>query len=121
MASRGRANPGRDLAVLEIKARTTMKTNLIRTFLDGRRQPLAASAETTRLLDELCRQAPEFCAQVLADTTTHGTQKAQLLAGLVGSDVDRQQIAQALRQLSDIEFLQVLDGLRQPFLAQRAV
>jgi hypothetical protein len=90
-----------------------MKTNLIRTFLDGRRQPLAASAETARLLDELCRQAPEFCAQVLADATTHGTQKAQLLAGLVGSDVDRQQIAQALRQLSDTELLQVLDGLRQ--------
>jgi hypothetical protein len=75
-----------------------MKTNLIRTFLDGRRQPLAASADTARLLDELCRQAPEFCAQVLADATTHGTQKAQLLAGLVGSDVDRRQIAQALRR-----------------------
>ena len=90
-----------------------MKTALIRTFLDSRRQALAASAETAKLLDELCRQAPEFCACVLADKTTHATQKAQLLAGLVRSDVDRQQIAQALRRLADAELLQVLDGLRQ--------
>jgi len=90
-----------------------MKTALIRTFLETRRQPLAASTETTKPLDELCRQAPEFCVQVLADATTHGTQKAQLLAGLVCSDVDRHQIAQALRQLSNAELLQVLEGLRQ--------
>lgn len=90
-----------------------MKTTLIRTFLDTRRQPLAASAETASLLDELCRQAPEFCARVLADATTHATQKVQLLAALVRADVDRQRIAQALRRLADIELLQVLDGLRQ--------
>ena len=90
-----------------------MKTALIRTFLDTRRQPLAASAETVKLLDELCQQAPEFCAQVLADAITHGTQKAQLLAGLVCSDMDRQKIVRALRQLSGAELLQVLDGLRQ--------
>ena len=90
-----------------------MKTALIRTFLDTRRRPLAASAEIAKLPDELCRQAPEFCARVLADETTHATQKARLLAGLVRSDVDRQQITQALRRLADAELLQVLDGLRQ--------
>ena len=90
-----------------------MKTTLIRTFLDNRRQPLATSAETATLLGELCRQAPEFCARVLADTTTHATQKARLLAGLVRADVDGQRIDQALRGVADVELLQVLDGLRQ--------
>ncbi|MGM0485749.1 MAG: hypothetical protein ACQESR_03190, partial [Planctomycetota bacterium] len=90
-----------------------MKTALIRTFLDTRRQPLTMSAETHALLHELCRQAPEFCACVLEDDTTHATQKARVLAGLVRSDVDSRRIAQALSQLTSTELLQVLEGLRQ--------
>ena len=85
----------------------TMKTSLVRTFLDHRRQPLAATTEIAKFLDELCREAPEFCAQVLADATTHVTQKALLLAGVVRAAVDRQQIVQALGSLSDTDLLHV--------------
>ncbi len=90
-----------------------MKTALVRAFLDHRRQPLAATTEIAKFLDELCREAPEFCAQVLADATTHVSQKAHLLAGVVRSAVDRQQVVEALGSLSGTELLHVLDGLRQ--------
>lgn len=90
-----------------------MKTTLIRTFLDTRRQPLDVSTETQTRLDQLCQQAPGFCTRALADATVHATQKAQLLARLVRQDIDAQRIAQALQRLTDTELLQVLDGLRQ--------
>ena len=61
----------------------TMKTALVRTFLDYRRQPLAAMAEIAKLVDELCRETPEFCAQVMSDATTRVSQKAHVLAGLL--------------------------------------
>ena len=90
-----------------------MKTALFRTFLDHRRQPLAATAEIAKLLDELCRETPEFCAQVLGDATTHVSQKAHLLAGVIHSAANRQQIVEALGTLSHTDLLHVLDGLRQ--------
>ena len=66
-----------------------MKTELIRTFIETRRQTLGASVETAARLDVLCHQAPEFCLQALSDSRTHASQKAQLLAGLVRSNIER--------------------------------
>ena len=90
-----------------------MKTVLLPRFLENRRQPLASEAGIPDLLDELCRQAPELCANVLADATTHVSQRAQLLAGLVHTEIDLPVICQALHSLPDTDLLQVLDGLRQ--------
>jgi hypothetical protein len=69
----------------------------------------------------LCHEAPEFCVKALGDVQTHVSQKAQLLAGLVRSTVDRQQIVAQLETLSDDELLHVLDGLRVRRLNGRCV
>ncbi|MCA9072172.1 MAG: VWA domain-containing protein [Planctomycetaceae bacterium] len=98
-----------------------MNTELIQSFLETRRQPLAASVETIARLDVLCQEAPEFAVKALGDTQTHVSQKAHLLAELVRSSVDREQIVQQLRKLSDEELLPVVDGLRLRRLNGRRV
>ena len=89
-----------------------MKTELFRKSLDQRQQSLSFSPEASALLDALCHNAPEFCLQALVDTSTHPTQKTQLLARLVRTGVERRRLAEILHALPDIELLQVLDGLR---------
>lgn len=89
-----------------------MKTTLIRTFIETRRQSLSASVETAARLDLLCHEAPQFCVKALGDARTHVSQKAHLLAGLVRSTIARGQISEQLQSLSDSELLHVLDGLR---------
>jgi len=90
-----------------------MKTLLLQQYLDERHKPLALCPAQAAALDELCREAPEFCTKALADNATHASQKAQLLAGLVRAPVTREAISASLDSLSDAELLQVLDGLRQ--------
>ena len=80
-----------------------MKTRLIRTFIEARRQALSASVETAARLELLCHEAPMFCVKALSDVQTHVSQKAQLLAGLVRSKVARGQIVEQLQTLSDDE------------------
>ena len=98
-----------------------MKTRLIRTFIEARRQALSASVETAARLELLCHEAPEFCVKALGDVRTHASQKAQLLAGLVRSTVERAKIVEQLQTLSDEELLHVLDGLRLRRLNGRRV
>lgn len=98
-----------------------MKTSLIRAFIENRRQALTASGGTAQRLDELCHAASEFCVKALADTRTHVSQKAQLLAGLVRSPIERNQIVAQLHTLTDAELLHVLDGLRLRRLNGRRV
>ena len=98
-----------------------MNTDLIRTFIETRRQPLSAAVETATRLDVLCDAAPEFCVKALGDAQTHVSQKAQLLAGLVRSSIERHQIVDRLRTLTDAELLHVLDGLRVRRLNGRRV
>ena len=98
-----------------------MKTVLLQQHLDERHKPLALCPAQAAVLDELCREAPLFCAKALADTATHASQKAQLLAGLVRAPIDREAISGSLDSLSEAELLQVLDGLRQRRLNGRRV
>ena len=90
-----------------------MKTALIRTFLEERRQPLASSAEIAEHFEELSLHAPELCLNLLSDSMTHVSQKAALLAALIRTKSDSQAVGRVLRSLPDAELLQVLDGLRQ--------
>ena len=98
-----------------------MKTALIRSFIETRREPLRASVETAARLDVLCDEAPEFCLKALSDVRTHVSQKAQLLAGLIRSSTDRTKIVCRLHTLSDDELLHVIDGLRRRRLNGRRV
>ncbi len=96
-----------------------MKTALLRTFVETRREAL--TVDTAARLDRLCLEAPEFCVRVLGDVRTHVSQKARLLAGLVRSEVERGEIVGQLHLLADDDLLRVLDGLRQRRLNGRRV
>jgi hypothetical protein len=114
-----------------------MKTALIRKFLDARRQPLAASAETTKGLDELCQQVPKFCAQLLTDRTTHAnvlrfaadTDKArEVLCFLAGLGFDGPEPARKpwlvvpwLKKPEKTEFTFADESLRQSAAARRSL
>lgn len=98
-----------------------MKTELLRTFIETRQQPLSTTIETAARLDLMCHEAPVFCVKALGDARTHVTQKAQLLAGLVRSQTERRQIVDQLRKLPVKELLNVLEGLRLRRLNGRRV
>jgi hypothetical protein len=98
-----------------------MKTSLLQQYLDERHKPLVSCPAQAAVLDKLCCDVPLFCGKALADTATHASQKVQILAGLVRSPITRQAISRSLGTLSDVELLQVLDGLHQHRLNGRRV
>src|SRR5262245_36003892 len=88
-----------------------MNSEILLSFLDSRRQPLASEQEAQRL-NELCAATPRLARQALTDPSVHVSRKAQLLAGLLATSQERGEIEAALRALPADELLAVLDGLR---------
>src|SRR5690242_18268733 len=73
-----------------------MNSEILLSFLDSRRQPLTSEQEAQQL-NELCAASPLLARQALTDPCAHVSRKAQLLAGLLGTSLERGEIEAALR------------------------
>lgn len=98
-----------------------MKTFQLQQFINQRQQPLSLDPNHADVVEELCQSSPTFALKGLNDGSTHRSQKAVLLAGLLRANVDPDSIARKLRSLPERELLHVVDGLRRRRLNGRRV